>query len=165
MLHSIKMIRKYHPEYRECKTAVRSPCIAKRREFDETGLGDDNVTFLALHDYLEQHRVNLAGFRAQEYDNPPTERAVAFSVPGGLLRTAERHRPGIGSMTRKIEGVGTIYPYLADVALTIQSGGGARGELPLLVDCRNCEKGCNGGTGARNSASPTDRYEGHQRPH
>jgi iron only hydrogenase large subunit-like protein/uncharacterized coiled-coil DUF342 family protein len=159
MLHTIKMIREYHPEYRSHKIAVMSPCVAKRREFDETGLGDYNVTFLALHGYLEQHRINLASFKALEYDNPPAERAVSFSTPGGLLVTAERDKPGIGRLTRKIEGVRAIYPYLADVARTISADGGKNGELPLLVDCLNCEKGCNGGTGTRNSETPADKLE------
>ncbi|MDR2445038.1 MAG: 4Fe-4S binding protein, partial [Spirochaetaceae bacterium] len=159
MLHTIKMIREYYPQYREYKIAVLSPCIAKRREFDETGMGDYNVTFAALYKYLEQRNVNLASFKAEKYDNPPAERAVTFSMPGGLLITAERHRPGIGRVTRKIEGVHTIYPYLADVARTINIGGGRNGELPLLVDCLNCEKGCNGGTGTRNVETPMDKLE------
>jgi iron only hydrogenase large subunit-like protein/uncharacterized coiled-coil DUF342 family protein len=159
MLHIMKMIREYHPEYRSYKIAVLSPCIAKRREFDETGFGDYNVTFIALYDYLQQQRVNLSAFKALDYDNPPAERAVSFSMPGGLLLTAERDSPGIGRVTRKIEGISAIYPYLADVAETIRSGGGKHGELPLLVDCLNCEKGCNGGTGTRNSQTPTDKLE------
>jgi iron only hydrogenase large subunit-like protein/uncharacterized coiled-coil DUF342 family protein len=159
MLHIIKMIREYYPQYKNHKIAVLSPCIAKRREFDETGQGDYNVTFTALYEYLEQQRVNLASFKALEYDNPPAERAVTFSMPGGLLITAERDSPGIGRVTRKIEGVHTIYPYLADAAKTISSGGGKNGELPLLVDCLNCEKGCNGGTGTRNSETPMDKLE------
>jgi iron only hydrogenase large subunit-like protein/uncharacterized protein YoxC len=159
MLHIIKMIREYHPQYRDYKIGVISPCIAKRREFDETGHGDYNVTFLALYEYLRQKKVDLASFPAVEYDNPPAERAVTFSMPGGLLITAERDSPGIGRVTRKIEGVHTIYPYLADVAKTISSGGGKNGELPLLVDCLNCEKGCNGGTGTRNGETPMDKLE------
>jgi iron only hydrogenase large subunit-like protein/uncharacterized coiled-coil DUF342 family protein len=159
MLHIIKMIREYRPEYRNHKIAALSPCIAKRREFDETGMGDYNITFLALHEYLQQNGVNLASFEARDYDNPPAERAVTFSMPGGLLITAERDSPGIGRVTRKIEGAHTIYPYLADVAGTINSGRGKNGELPLLVDCLNCEKGCNGGTGTRNSGMPMDRLE------
>ncbi|MDR0654735.1 MAG: methyl-accepting chemotaxis protein [Treponema sp.] len=159
MLHIIKMIREYHPQYKNHKIAVISPCIAKRREFDETDLGDYNVTFAALYEYLEQQKVNLASFKALEYDNPPAERAVTFSMPGGLLITAERDSPGIGRVTRKIEGVHAIYPYLADAAKTISSGGGKNGELPLLVDCLNCEKGCNGGTGTRNSETPMDKLE------
>ncbi|MDR2303793.1 MAG: methyl-accepting chemotaxis protein [Treponema sp.] len=161
MLHIIKMIRKYHPQYKNYKIAVLSPCIAKRREFDETNLGDYNVTFVALYEYLERQKVNLASFKALEYDNPPAERAVTFSMPGGLLITAERYNPGIGRVTRKIEGVRTIYPYLADAAKTISSGGGKNGELPLLVDCLNCEKGCNGGTGTRNGETPMDKLEAH----
>jgi uncharacterized protein YoxC len=80
-------------------------------------------------------------------------------MPGGLLITAERDNPGIGRVTRKLEGVHSIYPYLADVAKTLKSGGGKNGELPLLVDCLNCEKGCNGGTGTRNSETPMDTLE------
>jgi iron only hydrogenase large subunit-like protein/predicted nucleic acid-binding Zn-ribbon protein len=159
MLHIIKMIREYHPWYGDYKIAVFSPCIAKRREFDETGLGDYNVTFNALYDYLERRKINLSLFQAEDYDNPPAERAVTFSMPGGLLITAERDSPGIGRVTRKIEGVSTIYPYLAGVAKTIKQGGGKSGELPLLVDCLNCEKGCNGGTGTRNGETPMDKLE------
>jgi archaellum component FlaC len=159
MLHIIKMIREYYPQYRNHRIAVLSPCIAKRREFDETGLGDYNVTFSALYEYLEQGKVNLASFKREEYANPPAERAVTFSMPGGLLITAERDTPDLGRTTRKIEGVQSIYPYLEDVANTLSSGGGKNGELPLLVDCLNCEKGCNGGTGTRNSETPTDKLE------
>ncbi|MDR3173128.1 MAG: methyl-accepting chemotaxis protein [Treponema sp.] len=159
MLHIIKMIREYHPQYRDYKIAVFSPCIAKRREFDETGHGDYNITFLAFYEYLERQRLNLASFKPEEYDNPPAERAVSFSMPGGLLLTAERDSPGIGRITRKIEGVHTIYPYLRDVADTINSGAAKDGGLPLLVDCLNCEKGCNGGPGTRNSETPMDKLE------
>jgi iron only hydrogenase large subunit-like protein len=159
MLHTIKMIREYYPQYRNHRIAVLSPCIAKRREFDETGLGDYNVTFLALYEYLEQKKVNLASFKAEQYDNPPAERAVTFSMPGGLLTTAERDQPGIGKVTRKIEGVHTIYPYLTGVAETVNANKNKSGELPLLIDCLNCEKGCNGGTGTRNAETPTDKLE------
>jgi iron only hydrogenase large subunit-like protein len=159
MLHIIKMIREYRPEYGDYKIAVLSPCIAKRREFDETGHGDYNVTFKALSEYLERQGVNLASYKAEEYDNPPAERAVTFSMPGGLLLTAERYNPEIGRVTRKIEGVHIIYPYLMDVAKTISSGGGKNGELPILVDCLNCEKGCNGGTGTLNVETPMDKLE------
>jgi iron only hydrogenase large subunit-like protein len=159
MLHTIKLIREYYPQYRDCKIAVISPCIAKRREFDETGFGDYNVTFKALRGYLQEQRVDLASYKPLEYDNPQAERAVTFSMPGGLLITAERDCPGIGRETRKIEGPRTIYPYLTDVAEIVRSGGGKKGELPLLVDCLNCEKGCNGGTGTQNSKEPTDKLE------
>jgi iron only hydrogenase large subunit-like protein/uncharacterized coiled-coil DUF342 family protein len=159
MLHTIKLIREYYPQYRKHKIAVISPCIAKRREFDETGLGDYNVTFKSLQEYLKDQRVNLASFKSLKYDGPEAERAVTFSMPGGLLITAEREDPAIGRVTRKIEGSHTIYPYLADVGETIRSTGVRQGELPLLVDCLNCEKGCNGGPGTQNINAPTDKLE------
>jgi len=39
ILHTIKLIREYYPQYKNHKVAVISPCIAKRREYDETGMG------------------------------------------------------------------------------------------------------------------------------
>jgi iron only hydrogenase large subunit-like protein/uncharacterized protein YoxC len=157
MLHTIKMVSEYYPQYKDYKTAVISPCIAKRREFDETKLGDYNVTFLGLKNYLDAQHINLADFPAMEYINPPAERAVLFPTPGGLLDTAEREISGIRRRTRKIEGVHAIYPYLEEVAeLTHRPGT----FFPLLIDCLNCEKGCNGGPGTGNWKKPLDELEG-----
>jgi iron only hydrogenase large subunit-like protein len=141
MLHSLKMILEYYPQYRNCKIAVISPCIAKKREFDETGTGDYNVTMLALKNLIEQNKINLSEFPAVEYSGLAPERAVMFPTPGGLLDTAERFVPGIRRVTRKIEGVQTIYPYLKEVSDDLDKPGII---LPLLVDCLNCEKGCVG---------------------
>jgi len=156
MLHTIKMIREYYHLYDDCKIAVISPCIAKKREFDETRLGDYNVTMLALKEYIEENKIKLSDFRATEYVGLMPERAVMFPTPGGLLDTAERFVPGIRRMTRKIEGVQTIYPYLKEVAEEIQKPEIA---LPLLIDCLNCEKGCVGGPGTGNSDKGTDELE------
>ena len=103
MLHTIKMVKRYYPEYKHAKMAVISPCFAKKREFDETGLGDYNVTYKALKQYLDDNRINLGSFPALDYDNPPAERAVLFSTPGGLLRTAEREVPGILKKQEKLK--------------------------------------------------------------
>jgi iron only hydrogenase large subunit-like protein len=147
MLHTIRLVNEYYPEYKHHKTVVISPCIAKRREFDETGLGDYNVTMLALKEYLESQGKNLSSFSEVEYTTPHAERAVGFSTPGGLLDTAERFVPGIRRKTNKIEGVHTIYHYLREVSELLNTDV----ELSLLVDCLNCEKGCNGGPGTGNS--------------
>ncbi|MCL1814686.1 MAG: methyl-accepting chemotaxis protein [Treponema sp.] len=156
MLHTIKMIREYYPQYQNCKIAVVSPCIAKQREFDETKLGDYNVTMLALKKLLEAQGVNLSHYQEMEYIGAPAERAVLFSVPGGLLDTAERFVPGIRRDTRKIEGVNTIYPYLRGVSHKLDD---PDIEFPLLVDCLNCEKGCNGGPGTGNARRNMDELE------
>jgi len=150
MLHTVKMIKEYFPEYKDYKMAVISPCIAKRREFDETGLGDYNVTMLALKEYMEEKKINISSFEPVEYSGTHAERAVGFSTPGGLLDTAERFVPGIRRRTAKIEGIHTIYPYLSEISELLDTDV----ELALLVDCLNCEKGCNGGPGTGNSSKP-----------
>ncbi len=154
MQHMMKMVRRYHPEYAGYKMAVISPCIAKRREFDETRFGDYNVTFTAIKNYLSQNVIRLDRFAALDYDNPPAERAVLFSTPGGLMRTAERFVPGIGEKIRKIEGPELIYHYLDELPEMIH-----KGKAPQVVDCLNCEAGCNGGTGAPARGAALDELE------
>ncbi len=141
MLHTCKMVREYYPEYRDCRMLVISPCAAKRREFDETGIGDYNATMLSISEYLDSHNIDLRAYPEIDYANRPAERAALFSTPGGLLRTAMREEPGIEAATRKIEGPHTVYDYLKELPEQI-----AKGNNPLLIDCLNCEKGCNGGT-------------------
>jgi len=156
MLHTVRMIQEYYPQYKGYKIAIISPCIAKRREFDETGLGDYNITMAALRNYLQENKIDLASFKLVEYSGPLAERAVQFSSPGGLLDTAERFVPGIRRNTRKIEGLHSIYHYLTEVSQLLNE---PDIEFPLLIDCLNCEKGCNGGSGTGNSSLPVDKLE------
>jgi len=153
MLHTIKMVRHFYGK-QKVKVAVISPCYAKKREFDETGLGDYNVTFRSLDEHFQKNRIRLDQFPSLDYDNPPAERAVLFSTPGGLLRTAIRENPAVGAVSRKIEGCPTIYHYLDQLNEGIE-----KGTAPLLVDCLNCEMGCNGGTGTLNKAKSVDEVE------
>jgi CheY-like chemotaxis protein/iron only hydrogenase large subunit-like protein/uncharacterized protein YoxC len=150
ILHTIKLIKEYYPQYKDHKIAIISPCIAKRREYDETGMGDYNVTMIALKNLLEEQNVNLSSFPQVEYTGVSAERAAGFPIPGGLLDTAERFEPGIRRRTEKIEGVYAIYPYLKEVKELLNTNA----HLPLLVDCLNCEKGCLGGPGTGNAEKP-----------
>jgi CheY-like chemotaxis protein/uncharacterized protein YoxC len=150
ILHTIKMIKEYYPQYKNHKIAVISPCIAKRREYDETGMGNYNVTMLALKKLLEDQGKDLSSFSSVAYTGLSAERAAGFPIPGGLLDTAERFNPGIRRHTLKIEGVYSIYPYLEELPKVLDSNV----KLPLLVDCLNCEKGCNGGPGTGNAEKP-----------
>lgn len=142
MLHTIKMIKEFYPQYKDHKVVVISPCIAKKREFEETGYGDYNVTMINLKKFFTENHIALERSERMDYDNPPAERAVLFSTPGGLLETAARWNPELRKKIRKIEGPHTIYEYLEDLPKDI-----ARLKAPLVIDCLNCEKGCNGGTG------------------
>ncbi len=156
MTHTMKMVRRFYPQYRGHKIAVLSPCYAKRREFDEVGIGDYNVTINSIRSHLKETGRDLADFEAVDYSNPPPERAVLFSSPGGLMRTVERERPEILSRTRKIEGPRTVYPYLEKLSSALD-----RGVNPLLIDCLNCELGCNGGPGTGNHDAAPDEVESH----
>lgn len=153
MLHTIKMIKNFYPKFANHKVLVVSPCIAKAREFEETGLGDYNVTMKTFVKYIDHYKIDLSSFHETEFDNISAERAVLFSTPGGLLRTAERENPGISDVTRKIEGEG-IYEYLDQLHENIK-----KDIAPVLIDCLNCEKGCNGGPGTVNHATPVDELE------
>ncbi len=154
MLHTIKMAKRYYPEYNNHKVVIISPCYAKKREFDETGIGDYNITYKSIDKYLSENRISLSSYGREEFDNSPAERAVLFSTPGGLMRTAERDVPGITGKTRKIEGVEIIYHYLDRLDEMVDTG-----RAPLLIDCLNCEMGCNGGPGTLNQHKHFDEVE------
>jgi len=156
ILHTLRMIREFYPQYRGHKTAVISPCLAKRREFDAVRQGDYNVTMVQLKKHFEAARVRLDAFAEEGYEGPAAERAAGFPSPGGLLDTVERFVPGIRRRTRKIEGTHAVYGYLDEVAKLLGESGI---QFPLLIDCLNCEKGCNGGPGTGNDDEPLDRLE------
>lgn len=142
MMHTMKMIKNYYPQYSNSKIVIVSPCVAKKREFEAVGIGDYNITMKTISEYLDKERISLNSFQKTDYDNPPAERAVLFSTPGGLLRTAQRENENIVNLTRKIEGPSTIYHYLDSLEENIKEK-----RAPLIVDCLNCEEGCNGGAG------------------
>jgi len=156
MLTTIKMIREFFPQYRTHKVAVISPCVAKQREFSETGLGDYNVTMVHLNEGLEAMKVDLRSFPVTQYDGPSAERAVMFPIPGGLLDVMERFLPGLRRSTRKIESPNLVYPYLTELAKDITN---PDIDMPLLVDCLNCEDGCVGGPGTGNWKQTMDELE------
>ena len=52
MMHTMKMVREYYPQYKNHKILVVSPCIAKKREFEEVGIGDFNVTLYRFSEYI-----------------------------------------------------------------------------------------------------------------
>ena len=62
--------------------------------------------------------------------------------------------PEIVNHTRKIEGKEIIYDYLKHLPEAIE-----KGIAPLLIDCLNCDKGCNGGPGTLNREKSYDEIE------
>jgi iron only hydrogenase large subunit-like protein/ABC-type transporter Mla subunit MlaD len=154
MAHTMIMVRQHFPAYQTHRFAVISPCLAKRREFDEIGLGDYNVTFRSLRQHLDSRDIRLSEYDEVPFEGPSAERAVVFPTPGGLMRTVTRDAPAVASSTRKVEGPATVYEYLASLPKAME-----KGLQPLLVDCLNCELGCNVGPGTDNHGLPRDHVE------
>ena len=79
MMHTVKMIREFYPEYAQHKILVISPCLAKRREFDELGFAGEifNVTCNSLIEHIKNSGINL--------DNYPKTDATCWT-PARCLR-------------------------------------------------------------------------------
>ena len=155
MLHCAKMIKEFYTKYSGYKIAAISPCYAKRREFDETGICDYNVTMRSIQKYMEEKNLKLDSFPKVEYENPAAERGVLYSTPGGLMRTAERFVPSISEKTRKIEGNPKVFHYLAKFSEANKN----KKPCFTLIDCLNCENGCNEGAGTTNKGMHLDEME------
>ena len=156
MLHTIKMIKQYYQQYKNHKVMVVSPCYAKRREFDETGLGDYNVTMKSLDKYFKENGIELSKLAKTPYDNPEAERGVTYSSPGGLMKTTERFVPGISEVTRKIEGLPEVVEYFVHLERSLQQ---KIKPVYKLIDCLGCWQGCNGGAGTCTDEMTLDEME------
>jgi iron only hydrogenase large subunit-like protein len=156
MMHIMKMIKRFYPQYRNHRIAAISPCFSKKREFDAVGVGDYNVAITSVKQHLESSGKSINSYPAVDYDNPPAERAVLFSSPGGLMRTAQRYDKDIIGRTRKIEGSPDVYHYFAYLSDSIR-----KGSAPVykLIDCLNCGMGCNGGPASGNRGKHLDDVE------
>ncbi len=154
MVHTAKMIREFYPKYSHHRIVAISPCLAKTREFTETGSIDFNLTMLSLNQMIHNRAQSLLEYPETDFDNAPAERAVLFSSPGGLMRTLEREAPELVSSVRKIEGTEHIYDYLEKLDEQLQAG-----RAPALIDCLSCSLGCNGGPGTPNRDKSPDEIE------
>jgi iron only hydrogenase large subunit-like protein len=156
MMHTILYAKAKYKELENSKVIIVSPCLAKKREFDDC-LGEGkyyNITYKSLEKYFKENPGELRNIKESDYDNPSAERAVLFSTPGGLLRTAQRDLPEVENIARKIEGKEHIYHYLDHLHSSIENK-----ENPLLIDCLNCAMGCNGGPGTLNQHESQDKIE------
>lgn len=152
--HIIGLLTKNHPDLAELPMVFFSPCFSKKLELKDCGLPVLNVTFANLAKCLEAAGVNLEDFPESEFDNPDVERAALFPTPGGLAKSLARWEPGLKGNVRSIEGPKLVYHYLEDLPEQIQQG-----LSPRLVDCLNCEHGCNRGPGSIDPQRHPDKLE------
>jgi len=148
-------VKSLHPDSR---LAFISPCLAKRREFQDSKLINYNVTFQSLLKIFKDRDINLQLLDKCEFDNYiPAGIAANFSTPGGLKECYLYKYPETpASAISTIEGPIVYEKYLRDLEKAIRKG---RPNLPLLVDILSCEKGCNMGAGCINHHKSIDEIE------
>lgn len=157
-VHDIAIyVKSNFPQYNEL--AFISPCLAKRREFNDSKIIKYNVTFKSLNKAFTEKGINVDLLEESNFDGPiESEIAVNFSTPGGLKESYLYHYPKtLPKAITKIEGPLVYHKYLADLQKSIST---MNPRLPLVVDILNCEKGCNMGPGCINHHEPLDQIEG-----
>ena len=121
------------------RIALLSPCIAKKTELEDTGLGEYSVTFSKLTEYLEENAIILPE-EETEFDHEDCGLGSLFPMPGGLKENIEYFS---GTKLHITTGEGfDIFKKLDDYAKTREEF------LPDIYDVLNCNEGCNTGPAA-----------------
>jgi ferredoxin len=149
--HTIKMIKRYYPQYADYEIAIISPCYSMKREFDETNAGAYNIVFNSLLQYFDEQGINVSDSPSVDYEGPPSQDTPLF--PTGLLQTLTYDNNNVPDYTREAKGE-IVYGYLARFSESVK-----KGWSPSLVSCQNCVIGCNGGSGSGNRGKQFDEIE------
>lgn len=131
--------------------AFISPCLAKRREFQDSRMVTYNITFQSIQSILQDNNIDLGAVPDSAFDNVvPAGIATNFSTPGGLKESYLFHYPDTpASSIARIEGPMVYEKYLSNLECAIRR---SSPNLPLIIDVLSCEKGCNMGVGSLNKA-------------
>jgi len=153
MLCGVTYIKKYL--HRTEKILALSPCVAKKNEFNETGLVDFNVTFKKLKEWFEINNIVIPTNSSTDfkYDFEGSQGQLGAIYPriGGLRDNLWMHNPDINITTS--EGVHKVYPEL-DMYAELSEG-----KKPEVFDVLSCEFGCNIGAGTGTSRTIFDIME------
>lgn len=147
-------VKSLHPD---ADLAFISPCLAKRREFQESGLIKYNVIYQSIQKLLQQNNINLDELEDSNFDNiVPAGIATKFSTPGGLKESYLYHYPETSpSSIAKVGGAAVYQDYLLELERSIKKGSS---HLPLIVDILSCDNGCNMGPGCINKSFSKVEY-------
>lgn len=148
-------VQSLHPE---AELAFISPCLAKRREFQNNRAVKYNVTYHSLVKIFADKNIKLEQLDDGQFDNDiPAGIATSFSTPGGLKESYLFHYPDTpASSITKVEGRIVFGKYLYNLENLIKNG---NANLPLIVDILSCKKGCNMGVGCINHKKSIDEIE------
>ncbi len=138
-----------HQQHPKAKLAFISPCLEKRREFQENGMVKYNVTFQSLQTIFDQRGIDINSCEDGQFDNPVAAGiATNFSTPGGLKEAYLYHYPDTKSSSiARMEGMYVFKKYLPDLERAIAAG---KDYLPKVIDILSCDHGCNMGVGCIN---------------
>ncbi len=147
-------VKSLHPD---AELAFISPCLAKRREFQDSGLIKYNVIYQSISKILQDNNIDLDSLENGHFDNiVPAGIATKFSAPGGLKESYLYHYPETpASSIAKIGGAAIYDDYLVQLENCIQTDSS---HLPLIVDILSCENGCNIGPGCINKSLAKVEY-------
>lgn len=119
--------------------AALTSCIAKKLEFEETGLVDYNVTYKKLGEYFERNGINIPTDPSDNYeykfDDQQGQLGSIYPRPGGLRDNLWMTMPDLNITTS--EGVHKVYPEIDMYARMPES------KHPQVYDVLSCEFGCN----------------------
>ncbi len=118
--------------------ACISPCIAKKFEFDETGLIQYNVTFKNFVEYM-RNNINFDKSKKFSFDNVPAYCGKIYPKPGGLKDCLLNAMPNLD--VRNSEGVSHVYEELDHYAAADKN------DRPDVYDILSCSHGCISGPG------------------
>jgi|GEM_PF-834878 len=143
MLCTAIFMKKY--ENIDDKLAALSPCIAKKHEFDATGLVEYNVTLNRLYKYISDNGIRLPS-KETGFDNPESFLGRLYPMPGGFKENFERY---FSKALRVDEAEGPDIVINALKEYTKQPD-----EFrPAMLDVLSCADGCNLGTGCAGEKS------------
>ena len=147
-------VKSLHPD---AELVFISPCLAKRREFQDSGLIKYNVIYQSISKILEDNNIHLDSLVNGNFDNMvPAGIATKFSAPGGLKESYLYHYPETPASSIAKTGGSAVYgDYLLELEKSIKNGSP---HLPLIVDILSCENGCNIGPGCINKSLAKVEY-------
>ena len=129
--------------------AFLSPCIAKKFELTDTGLGQYNVTFKRFAEYMKKN-FNYERTNQFTYDSTSAYCGKIYPRPGGLKDCLQHAIPGLD--VRNCEGVNHLYPTLEHYERATE------GDRPAVFDVLSCANGCISGPGTNYDDSKIFTY-------
>ncbi len=131
--------------------ACISPCIAKKFEFNETGLVQYNVTFKRFAEYIRKHYPHFDKEATFRFDNPDCYCGKIYPKPGGLKECLLHAEPSL--TVRNCEGISHVYD-----ALDYYYYNAKENERPAVFDILSCANGCISGPGTNFEEADMFRY-------